>query len=142
MDDKARVDDSHYVLRMPLEPGRYVIRGISSMASSFPINGFFFTPMHVPLTVKEPGVYYLGRVEATVRPRKGHEFRAGPVIPLIDQSVAGAAEGTFDVRFVDDWARDEEMFRRRFPALKDAQVRKAILPPFDRAVAQTWWEKN
>lgn len=149
MDDKAKLgagspeEGNTYLLRMELEPGQYEIRGLTSMAGGFPIIGSFFAPMHMPLEVREGGVYYLGHVRATVRERQGNEFRAGPPIPLIDQAVVGASGGTFDVEMLDGQAEDEALFRTRFPALRaDIPIHKAMLPAFDRAKAQEWWEKH
>jgi hypothetical protein len=144
--DKKAKDESdtpergnNYLLRMELEPGQYEIRGLTSMSNSIFISAFFFTPMHTNITAKEPGVYYLGHVSATVRERQGDEFKAGPIIPLIDQAVVGAAGGTFDVAFTDGWEKDETMFRAKFPALEGVAITKAIMPSFDRAKAQQWW---
>ncbi len=148
MDDKARQETgtaesgNSYLLRMPLDPGRYEVRGLTSTVMSFPINGFFFAPMHSPLEVRGPGVYYLGHMSATVRERQGNEFKAGPTLPLIDQAVAGASGGTFDIEIIDRFATDEAVFRAKFPALKDVEIRKAVLPGFDRAKAQKWWEEH
>lgn len=148
MDDKAKnetdsaITGNNYLLRLELNPGHYEIRGLTSLARSFPINGFFFTPLHSPLEVKESGVYYLGHINATVRERQDNEFKAGPSIPLIDQAVAGASTGTFDVEITDDFAADEAVFRSKFPALATASIQKAILPAFDRAKAQQWWDAH
>ena len=148
MDDKAKNETdsadlgNSYLLRLPLEPGRYEIRGLTSTSRSFPINGFFFTPLHAALEPKESGVFYLGHVSATVRERKGEEFKAGPSIPLIDQAVAGASGGTFDVEISDQFATDEAIFRAKFPALTGVKITKAILPSFDRDKAQKWWEAH
>lgn len=148
MDDKAQVeakDDSEgrtYLLRKELPAGKYEIKGMTARGGIFPITGFYFAPLHVPLEVQASGVYYVGHVKATVRERQGNEFRAGPPIPLIDQAVIGASGGTFDMEIVDAQAADEVMFRTRFPALKDVPIRKAMLPAFDRAKAQKWWEEN
>jgi hypothetical protein len=148
MDDKARNETdsadagNSYLLRLELEPGRYEIRGFTSLARSFPVNGFFFVPMHSPLESKDSGVFYLGHVSATVRERQGNEFRAGSPIPLIDQAVAGASGGTFDVVITDEFAVDEAAFRSKFPALNGVKITKAILPGFDRAKAQSWWEAH
>src|ERR1043165_2092265 len=52
MDDKAKnesKDGNSYLLRLELEKGQYVIRGLTSLAQSFPINGFYFAPMHSKL---------------------------------------------------------------------------------------------
>lgn len=148
MDDKARNESdsayigNNYLLRLELDPGRYEIRGLTSLARLFLINGFFFTPLHLPLEVKEPGVYYLGHVNATVRARQENEFKAGPSIPLIDQAIVGASTGTFDVEITDEFATDESVFRSNFPALATVPIQRAILPSFDRVKAQQWWEAH
>lgn len=148
MDDKAKnetdseITGNNYLLRLELSPGRYEIIGLTSLARLFPINGFFFTPLHSPLEVKESGVYYLGHINATVRERQENEFKAGSSIPLIDQAIAGASTGTFDVEITDDFATDEAVFRSKFPALAAIPIQKTILPAFDRAKAQQWWEAH
>lgn len=146
VDDKARAESdspvtgSTYFVRMELEPGNYEIRGMTSLGRAFPVNGYFSTPLNSELKVGARGVYYLGHVEATVRERRGNEFAAGPTVPLIDQAVAGASTGSFDVVILDRFALDEAAFRARFPALRGATITKAILPPFDRAKAQRVWD--
>lgn len=131
-----------YLLRLQLDEGRYVLRGMHSRVFSVLAPGSYFTPLHSTMDVKAPGVYYLGHVRATVRERKGDEFKAGPSVPLIDQAVAGASGGTWDVEIVDRFDMDEKFFRTRFPALTGVTIQKAILPPFNRPVAQKWWEDN
>ncbi|RSZ61014.1 hypothetical protein HF313_16940 [Massilia atriviolacea] len=148
MDTLARAESdaagtgNTYYLRMELEQGQYTVRSITGMVQSFPIIATFSAPLHAQLDAATPGVYYLGHVDATVRERVGNEFKAGPSIPLIDQAVAGASGGTFDVAVSDRWARDESEFKRRFPVLKSATIGKAILPAFDRPKAQAFWEAN
>lgn len=148
MDEKARQETDSaatgntYLLRLELPPGRYEIRGLTSLVRSFPITSFFFAPLHSSLESNESGVFYLGHVNATVRERQGTEFKAGPSLPLIDQAVSGASGGTFDITITDDLAADEAVFRAKFPALAGVTIKKAILPAFDRAKAQAWWEAN
>lgn len=148
MDNKGRDESNgaakgnHYLIRMVLEPGQYEIRGMGSLASAFPFHGGFFTPLHAKLEVKGSGVVYLGHIDAVVRQRQGNEFRAGGLIPLLDQAVTGASGGTFDVTISDAFVTDEALFKERFPALRGVSIGKSILAPFDRAVAQSWWEKN
>jgi hypothetical protein len=146
MDKKALLDETDkeagnkYLLRMQLAPGKYEIVGLTDLNRSFPIIATFFTPLHETLNVSGKGtVTYLGHVEASVRERKGEEFKAGPSIPLIDQAVVGASGGTWDVAIVDAWDTDEALFRDKFPALKDAAVQKGLLAPWDRDAAQKWW---
>lgn len=148
MDEKARNETNSadsgntYLLRLEVDPGTYEIRGLTSRAFTFPIQGFFFTPIHSSLEAKGPGVFYLGHVNATVRERQENEFKAGPSIPLIDQAVIGASGGTFEVEITDEWATDEAAFLSKFPALAGVTIQKAILPAFDRAKAQQWWEAH
>jgi hypothetical protein len=148
MDSKARNETdkvetgNSYLLRMELEAGNYEIKGLTSMASSFPFHGLYFAPMHSQVQSTTSGVYYLGHVEATVRERKGNEFKAGPSIPLIDQAVAGASGGTFDIVISDQLTTDEPRFREKFPALAGVEIKKAVLPAFDRDKAQAWWEAH
>ena len=63
MDDKAKNETdsvetgNSYLLRLELDPGNYEIRGLTSLARSFPINGFFFAPIHASVDVKQRGVF-------------------------------------------------------------------------------------
>jgi len=131
-----------YYARIELPPGDYVIRGVTCMSRHFPIVASFFMPLQEKLTVSAAGVYYLGHADGVVRERKGSEFKAGPTLPLIDQGVAGASGGTFDVAISDQWDKDATQFTTRFPALQGVNVQKDIMAPFDRAYAQKWWEAN
>jgi len=148
MDDKAKVESgkpetgNNYFLRMELDPGPYKLVGLTSTATGFLINGFFFAPLHSDLVAKQAGVYYLGHVNATVRERKGEEFKAGASIPLIDQALVGASGGTFDIEITDEFEKDEALFRAKFPALKGVTINKDILPAFDRAKAHAWWQAH
>lgn len=131
-----------YLVRMQLDPGEYVIQGVTCLNRQFPIIATFFAPLHEKLVVTGPGVYYLGHVDATVRERVGSEFKAGPSIPLIDQAVAGASGGSFDIVISDQWATDQAQFESKFPGLKGITVQNTVMAPFDRAAAQKWWEDN
>jgi hypothetical protein len=131
-----------YLLRFQLPPGEYEFVHMAGFASAFLIRGTFIVPFHATIKANSPGVYYLGHAEATIRERVGDEFKAGPSIPLLDQAVSGASGGTFDVTFSDQWDAYEKTFRAKFKALEGVEVKKSILPAFDRAKAQTWWEKN
>lgn len=149
MDDKAVLSESdnpdegnNYLLRMELEPGSYNILGLGCVKNAFPVSGSFFVPIHAVLDVDIPGIYYLGHINATVRKREGDEFKAGSTIPLIDQATVGASGGTFDVEIVDLWGKDGELYRSRFKALEGVEITKMVLPPFDRARAQKWWEEH
>jgi hypothetical protein len=133
---------NHYMVSFKLAPGQYEILGVSAAAGVFPVVAHFFAPLHANLKVSEPGVHYLGHMQATVRERNGNEFRAGPMFPPVHQMVAGATMGTFDVQISDELDRDEALFRQRFESLKSSTIVKSVLPPFDRAKAQAEWEKR
>lgn len=148
IDDLGKLESSSpekgntYLLRMELPPGEYTLVGVTCLNQSFPIIAQYFVPIHAKITVGAPGVYYLGNVHAVLRERQGNEFRAGAVIPLLDQAVGGGSGGTFDVSITDRWADDQLLFQSRFPAMKELTVASATLPPFDRAYAQKWWEEH
>ena len=139
--DTADGGNSYY-LSMKLEPESYVMVGFLAQNRSFPTVTTYFVPLHSDLTVTGPGVFYLGHVEATLRERTGNEFKAGPTVPLIDQAVGGASGGTYDIEISDQWDTDKPKFLAKFPALNGVSVTKTVLPPFDRAKAQDWWEKH
>jgi hypothetical protein len=147
IDDKAReetdtVNGSTYFLRMELDKGEYLLEYMNSVSSSFPIHGGFTTPLVSTIVAGTPGVYYLGHVDATVRQRRGNEFKAGPTLPLVDQAIAGASSGSFDVDISDQWAQDEAKFKGKFPVLTSVSIQKNILPAYDRTAAQKWWETH
>lgn len=140
----AKTEGGHttYLVRLRAADSFNTVAGMNAMASAFPVHGFYFVPLYASLGADGPGIYYLGSVQATIRERKDNEFRAGPVIPLIDQAVAGASSGTFDITVVDQFEQDMALFRAAFPALTGAPVVKKLLPPWDRSRAQLEWEKG
>jgi len=131
-----------YLLRMELEPGEYHLLGLSCLGQSMYVNSSFFVPIQAKLTPSAPGVFYLGHIEATVRERKKNEFRAGPLMPAQDQSVTGASGGTFEVEITDQWETDSVKFQTKFPALTGINTTKDVLPSFNRAQIQQWWDED
>jgi len=140
--DDAIVEAGHtvYLARMALEPGPYRLGDITGNANAFPIISQFMVPLLLDLQVKPNSITYVGRVSATLRPRQESEFRAGPLIPLIDQAVSGMSSGTWDVTIDNLSQRDVATFRANYPALAQAPIDVAPLPPFDRAAVQRWWD--
>ena len=131
-----------YFMRMALEPGEYKLHTIFGNANAFPFNGFFDVPLLMKITVPSNSIIYLGSVNALLRPRKENEFRAGSVVPLIDQAVTGVSSGTFDVVITDVSVEDISQFQSRFPALSGQDIKTAILPAWERDRAQAWWQNN
>jgi hypothetical protein len=135
-------DGSRYLLRMELEPGKYVVRGASCMYQSLFLIGSCFIPIHADIVVEPNKVTYLGRVKGVMKEREDDEFRAGPLIPLVDQSVTGFSQSTFDVAITDQSSEDLKAYKSLFPVLSAVDIETRILPPFDRKRAQAWWETD
>ncbi|MDD4912022.1 MAG: hypothetical protein PHP57_06965 [Sideroxydans sp.] len=129
------------LLSLALEPGKYEIQSIFGTAGAFPFIATFSTPLLMELNVAPTSVTYVGRVNAIMRPRIGNEFRAGPVIPLIDQAAAGVSGSTFDISVVDA-PEDLAAFKSTFPALSNTEIRTEPLPAFNRNRVQAWWNNN
>ena len=90
--------------------------------------------------VKPDSVSYLGHLKAIMRQRREGEFRAGSVIPLIDQSATGMISHSWDVVIDDQSAKDLANFRKHVPALESVDIQVEPLPPWDRAAAQRRWD--
>jgi hypothetical protein len=135
-------DGNKYIFRGRIKPGKYVIQGIEGNKSLFPINGIFYMPLHCEFEAKKGQILDLGKVIAQIRERKGNEFRAGPLLPLLDQSIPGFSGGTFDIQIVENSNADTKWMKSLFPALNGVQIITATLPPFDREKAQKWWETH
>jgi hypothetical protein len=133
---------NNYLLRLELEPGEYTILGLNSVGQSMFITSPFFTPIVARISVREPGFFYLGHINANIRERKGDEFHAGGILPTQEQRLTGGFGGTFDVDITDQWATDQGKYQTLFPALARASVQKNTLPPFNRGRVQAWWELN
>ncbi|RST48725.1 hypothetical protein [Variovorax sp. MHTC-1] len=128
-------DGSRYValIRIALPPGKYSFAGAFGQIKKFPVNGTWHLPLGLAFELPERSVMYVGRISAELRPKKDHEFRAGSVIPLIDQAATGISGGTFDVVVADRSGIDLEAFRSNFPAMKGVEIKTSVLPPFDRS---------
>jgi hypothetical protein len=131
-----------FLTRMALAPGPYLLGVIDGFARAFPINGTFQIPLMTEFTVEPGSIAYVGRVSATLRPRQSGEFRAGAVVPLIDQSVAGMSTSTWDVVIDNRSDIDVPLYQKTFKALASASISVSPLAPFDRAAAQRWWDHN
>jgi hypothetical protein len=141
-DDDSISDGDHAVIfaRIALEPGPYKLDDIMGRANAFPVGAFFDVPLFLDIAVPPNSVIYVGRITAKLRTRQSGEFRAGPLLPLIDQSVSGMSTGTWDVTIEDKSAQDIGVFRANYLALRSIRIDSAPLPPFDRAAVQRWWD--
>lgn len=131
-----------YLASLALSPGRYHLEGISGIAAAFPFVGNFFIPVVADFEVEEDSVSYFGHVAAIMRERREGEFRAGAVIPLVDQAATGMISHSWDVVIDDRSASDLALFKEHVPALVSVNVKLEPLPPWDRAAAQQRWDGN
>ncbi|HEY1725299.1 MAG TPA: hypothetical protein VGF89_07745 [Steroidobacteraceae bacterium] len=140
--DAVSSDDGHtlYLVRAALAPGRYRLMGVVGRSMVFPIIGTFEVPLLLDFDLAPGTVSYRGRVTAMLRPREENEFRAGPMIPLIDQAAAGLSTGTWEVTVEDLSDQDLPRFTTLYPVLASVTIAPAVLPPFDRQAAQRWWQ--
>jgi hypothetical protein len=129
-----------YLASIALSPGSYHFEGISGIAAAFPFVGQFFIPIVADLEVKPGSVSYVGHLAAIMRTRREGEFRAGSVIPLIDQSATGMINHSWDVVIDDESSGDLARFREHVPALEGMDVGIEALPPWDRVAAQHRWD--
>lgn len=112
----------------PVGP-KVTIQTVGFLYQGFLVNAFAVAPINVALDVPEKKIVYLGKLEARIVPREGNEDkpRAGEVLPLIDQAVAGFSTGSWDLKVTDDFDADMAALKEKYPFLGDLPVEKAIL---------------
>jgi hypothetical protein len=115
-----------YLVSVDLAPGNYSIGNVEGGGSGFLISGHFSFPVKAHFDLAS-GIAYLGHVTMTNRERKEGEERSGSIFPLLDQSVCGFSGGTFDITVTDRGETDIPDFIQAYPALKDANITKAIM---------------
>jgi hypothetical protein len=130
---RASADEANqfeeFLVSLALAPGTYELTGVRVASGSVLMPGNGMVPVNATFQVPPGKAIYLGRIEAVRRERQGDEPRAGPVIPLIDQSVTGFSGGTFDVKLFDGYDHDLPLMRAEYPALRNLTVEKLLLPP-------------
>lgn len=132
-------DKPLYAYRFLVPEGTTAISGITGIAKAFPLIGSFYVPLGMEVPVGKPSVLYLGRVEAVLRPREDNEYRAGGVIPLLDQSVTGMSGGTFDVKVTDQSKVDLPLLRSTYPALAPVKIETKLVPVVDHEYVDMQW---
>lgn len=130
-----------YLIVMDLNSGEhffYSIRGQVRGDWTIPL---FEVPMLVNFTIKANEIIYIGNIHLVLRKKASDsEFRAGPIIPLVDQMVIGDA--TFDVEINDAYEKDMNEFEKAFPNIKGYNVVKRILPSWRRPSPQEFEPKK
>lgn len=141
-DALKQADGTLYLIRVALGAGDYRVLDVNGMANAFPFVGSFIVPLVLDLKVKPGAVTYVGRVTAKLRDRKEGDFRAGPLLPLIDQAATGMTGGTWDVSVDNQAEKDLALFRSTYPVLNSVTIDTSPLPSFDRAAAYRYWDNG
>ncbi len=123
--------NAEYFLSFELNPGKNVLKRIwGEYKVPLLVSAICYAKDLNLATTLSPGtVVYIGHVSAMIRERTSDdEEPAGPLLPLIDQAIAGFHGGTFDIKVEDRYEEDMETFLSQYPGLKNVRVEKSILP--------------
>jgi len=124
---------NEYLVSMKYVPGEHRLENIGGSSSQFLIRGSFQIPIYNSVNVQHGKVVYLGRIEAVNRKRVGDDqLRAGPVIPLIDQSVSGFSGGTWHINIYDNYEDDIAAFVQKYPVIGNYAVEKMLLSKWEK----------
>ncbi|WP_346839283.1 hypothetical protein [Microbulbifer sp. SAOS-129_SWC] len=118
-----------YFVSVQANPGKAVLK-VVTFTRSVPLllNAIAALPLEYAIDVPANQVVYVGNIDAKIKPRADGQPRAGSVIPLIDQAVAGFSTGTFDVQITDNYDQDTAELRSKYPYLAKQDISKLVLP--------------
>lgn len=122
---------NEYLISIAMPAGQYLIKDVcgESLKLLPPIDAVSLMPVYLPFELKPNEITYLGRIEGIIRKRQNdNELRAGFLMPLIDQAVAGFSSGTYDITITDSYDADLQHFTQEYPVLKNYTVNKSLLP--------------
>lgn len=127
---------TEYLLTVGLEPGVYdSVNFMSKYHIPILMTAEANLYLKTQVEIKPNTVVYLGHIDAVIRKRTNDaEVRAGPVVPIVDQAVAGFYTGTFGVSIRDEFDSDMQLFTREFPGLQKAKIEKAVIPASSEVV--------
>lgn len=119
-----------YLISMDVEPGKATLN-MARFLRQIPLLLMAMADLPFKFEVDVPAnkVVYLGNIEATIVARANDtQPRAGSVLPLIDQAVAGFSNGTFQLKISDQFDSDSQEMQKQFPALAGKTIDKQVLP--------------
>lgn len=124
---------NEYLASFQLTPGMYRFSAIDvSYKVPLLVSANARMPIFLKLEVTPNSVIYIGNIDASIREKIDDERPAGSLIPLIDQSVAGFSNGTFDIFINDKYEDDMKLFFSEYPVLQKVKVEKKLLPHWIR----------
>lgn len=119
-----------YIVSMEVEPGTTTIN-LVRFFRQVPLLIMAIADLPFDQTIEVPAnkVVYLGNIDAVILPRTDDKQpRAGSLIPLIDQAVAGFSNGTFSATVKDNFDQDTAEIKNRFPKVANLEFVNMTLP--------------
>jgi hypothetical protein len=119
-----------YIISAAVEPGETNINMIRFFRQ-VPLLVFAMAdlPFHQVIDVPANKVVYLGNINAVIKPRENDsQPRAGSVLPLVDQAVAGFSSGTFTATVTDQYDQDIQQVKQKFPKVAGFEFVNMTLP--------------
>lgn len=128
-----------YIVSMEVAPGTTTVNLVRFLRQ-VPLLVMAMADLPFDQTIEVPAnkVVYLGNIDAVILPRTDDKQpRAGSVIPLIDQAVAGFSNGTFSAKVTDNFAQDVAEIKGRFPKVANLDFVNMTLPEWKYPVQET-----
>lgn len=124
--NKVEGEFNEYLLSFQLSPGRHKIGEIMGGSGIFPFVGHFKFPMDAEFELASNTITYIGHVEMVNRERKNGEPRSGGIFPLLDQAATGFSGGTFDITVSDNYVKDINYFKDKYPSIGEYEIKSNI----------------
>lgn len=136
--DKEK-DGKTYIVSMEVTPGTTQINLIRFFRQ-VPLLIMAMADLPLIQTIEVPAnkVVYLGNIDAVIQPRTDDsQPRAGSLLPLIDQAVAGFSNGTFTATIKDQFNEDTAEIKNRFPKIASLDFVNMTLPEWKYPVQES-----
>jgi len=128
---KVSKEFNEYLISIQIAAGDYMIDKIIGFVLPYYVNGNcgnFTVPVNASFRIQPNTIVYIGQIEATNRERKDdNELRAGLLLPLIDQALAGYYTGTFDIKIYDNFEEDVVLFSKEYPLITTQKIERLLL---------------
>jgi len=125
-----------HLVSVQMPPGEYALSEISGTSgvggkppssSNLPVAKFSHKT-HLLFSLSPDSLFYLGRIELSLRERKSNsEPRAGGIGSVTDQLMTGFYGGTFDVMIYDYYNEDLQIASEVYPWIAGREITKSLL---------------
>lgn len=123
-------DGKEYFASMDVEGGSVQIGDAIFFRRVFPIiHASAVAPFNTTVDVPAGKVVYVGSIDAIIvaAPQISAKPKAGPLLPILDQKVAGFSDGEWQLTVKDNFDADVAELKAKFPFLSGAEFVKSIL---------------